>query len=300
MASSVYIIADIEGSTGCLCAQDARLLNDGWVRACVELSRDVDLIARRLLDNGVERVRVKDFHRTGYNIFRKFVDSRVEIDQGYRAGPIPGIGKADGFDCLMMVGMHAASGTNGFIPHTLTSKFASVEVNGCLITEAELFASSVAEAGLVPLFFSGCPVACAQAAAAIPNLHTFALEKPLVSSPQTLREAMAESASMAMRNVAGNVYRPAGPFSTIVRMRDGNAAALKMRKRWKLDGDGDTVYFKTADIRQLYCQLIRLAYLNPVSESFLDLSLKTANLAGLLLQAWARYRARSACLIQDS
>ena len=72
----------------------------------------------------------------------------------------PDPGDADG---LMMLGMHAASGTGGFLAHTLTSRLASLEVNGRPLAEIELFAASLAPHNIPVIFFSGCPVACAQA-----------------------------------------------------------------------------------------------------------------------------------------
>lgn len=290
--TSVYIIADIEGSTGCSKREDASLFNDGWVRACVELSRDIDHLGRQLLNSGIERVRVKDFHRTGHNLFREIIDTGIELDQGYKIDPIVGIGEAHNFDYLMMTGMHAASGTDGFLPHTLTSKFAAVEVNGRLLTEAELFASSVAPAGVSPVFFSGCPIACAQAQNAIRQMQTFSVEKPMTESPAKIREALGNAAISSINKATDKTYVPEGPFATTIRMRDGAIMADKLRHRWKIEGSDSELHFNSQDIHALYLQLIKLAYLTPFTNAQLKYSLMVANLAGRLAHRWARHRAR--------
>ncbi len=295
--TSVLIIADIEGSTGCHNRQDSQLFNDGWVRACVELSRDIDQIGRQLLNSGVSRVRVKDFHRTGYNLFREIIDEGIEIDQGYQIGPIIGIGEARGFNCLLMTGMHAASGTDGFLPHTLTSKFAGIFVNGEPLTEAELFAASVAPAGLVPTFFSGCETACRQAARAIKHIETFMVNKPLAETPQSIRENLAHAAVSSLNSFSEKPFTPEGPFNVVVKMRDGEKAAAKLRKTWKFPGESDELHFSSDNIHTLYWQLVRLAYLKPFYEKHLATAINIANMSGRLTQIWARRRAKKLGLL---
>lgn len=296
--STVLILADIEGSTGCLQREDAQLFNTGWARACHELSQDLNVLCRSLKSAGASRIRIKDFHRTGYNIFGDMLDSDIELDQGYSAGPAIGIGDIAGFDMLMMTGMHAASGTDGFLPHTLTSKFAAVEVNGRYLCEAELFSASVAAYGLRPVFFSGCPAACAQAAEAIRGIAAYTVEKPLQGKAESVREQLATAAAQAFTQARKSglpqPYQPVGPFSTRIRMRDSAAAANDLRKAWGLAGEHDEIHFVVDDMHALYWQLIKLAYLRPLTSRFLKPALKIANLAGKIAWLWAR-RYRDNC-----
>ena len=84
-----------------------------------------------------------------------------------------------------MIGMHAASGTAGFLAHTLTSRLASLLVADRPLAEGvELFAASLAPYGIPAIFFSGCPTACAQAQERIPGIQTFAIDKSI--SPESL------------------------------------------------------------------------------------------------------------------
>ncbi|EKD82145.1 MAG: hypothetical protein ACD_39C01461G0001, partial [uncultured bacterium] len=82
-------------------------------------------------------------------------------------------------------------------------------------------------------------------------------------------------------------YRPHGPFETRIKMRDGEAAAEKLRKAWCQSGEHDEIRFVSEDMPALYWQLVKLAYLTPLTLKFLGLSLKTANLAGKIAHIWA-------------
>ncbi|HEY9070798.1 MAG TPA: M55 family metallopeptidase, partial [Candidatus Ozemobacteraceae bacterium] len=178
---TVLLLTDIEGSTGCLSREGALLGTPDWAIACRELSRDADAVVRALFEAGATKVWIQDFHRTGFNLLRKLIDPRAILRQGYKAGPVPGIGMPPAADTVMMIGFHAASGTPGFLPHTLTSRFARLRIDGRILCEAELFTGalgSLAESGMRARLFSGCPVACAQAREALPGIRTVPIDKP--------------------------------------------------------------------------------------------------------------------------
>jgi D-aminopeptidase len=288
---SVLIIADIEGSTGCERPSDSKLFNDGWVKACVDLTIDINTIVGAIFATGkVGRVRVKDFHRTGFNIFADQLDKRIDLSQGYDCGPIVGIGDCAGFDLLFLTGLHAASGSKGFIPHTLTSRFSAIRFNGRLITEAELFSASVAKAGLQPVFFSGESLACQQALMVMPWLQTFAIDKPLSMPKNQLRSGMAARAVEAIESGVGQVYSGAESGQVEVFFRDGKEAAKKAGKTWGLDWKEDSVSFSVDNLNQAYRHLIEMAYLTPFWNRHLKMGLKLFNFWGRLTHVWAKRR----------
>ena len=88
---SVLIIADIEGSSGCWSYSGSSFMTEAWFRACLEMTRDVDVVVTALFDAGIRQITVKDFHRTGYNLLPELIDSRAQVFSGYRPGPVPGI-----------------------------------------------------------------------------------------------------------------------------------------------------------------------------------------------------------------
>lgn len=291
------IVADIEGSSGCWDYEGSRFLTEDWAEACKAMSLDVDAVVRGLFDAGVDAVVAKDFHRTGYNLLPELIDSRAEIVHGYKIGSVPGIGNPVGVDALMFVGLHAASGTTGFLAHTLTSRISRLEVNGAPLSEVQLFASSLAKTGAVPLFFSGCPLACVQAEASIRGIQTYYIDKAVGRNnfdAQSWRTGLAEAAAASLTADDAAPYRPAGPFSVKVSMRDGEKIASKIADRWKLDRDGSTLEFEASDFHALYSQLIRIAYLNPVIEKVLPFGLPLYNMKGRYGLAWVRGKIRAA------
>ena len=296
----ILIIADIEGSSGCWNYRGSSFMTDEWARACLEMTRDVDSVVRALFESGVVDIRIKDFHRTGYNLLPELIDPRSEIIHGYKAGPVPGIGDPGNGGSVMFLGMHAAAGTDGFLAHTLTSRIEQLEVNGKPLAEVELFSSSLANYGLRPLFFSGCPVACEQAGAAIRNIALYPIDKELGRQhfdAATWRAGLKRSVIKALENESTTSYQPSGPYQALIKMRDGEISARKIANRWKYDLQVDQIIINALDIQDLYMHLIRACYLTPIVEKTLPLSLFAYNLWGRIGLVWVRRRLRKLKLL---
>ena len=294
-AKRILLIADIEGSSGCWNYRGSSFMTDEWARACLEMTHDVNTVAEALFESGVEKLRIKDFHRTGFNLLPELIDPRSELVHGYKTGPVPGIGDPGKCDSVIFLGMHAASGTDGFLAHTLTSRISQLEVNGRPLAEVELFSASAANYGLRPLFFSGCPVACEQAGAIIRNISLYPIDKCSGLEHfdvRSWRDGLKESVINALENKSTIPYQPAGPFTVLVRMRDGEAAARKIAKRWDFELQGPQIVIKAQDFDELYMNLIRACYLTPVVEKTLPLCLIAYNLWGRFGLAWVRRRLR--------
>jgi D-aminopeptidase len=289
----VLILADLEGSSACWDYRASAFMTDEWARACLGLSHDVASVVRALFDAGVEEIAVKDFHRTGYNLFKALIDSRAVIVSGYRPGPAPGIGDPGNAQAVMFLGMHAASGSHGFLAHTLTSRIVRLEVNDRLLAEVELFAASLSPWDIHPIFFSGCPVACEQAAKVIENVACFPIDKsagPGRFDAASWRSALSQAAAAALFNHQTEPYKPVGPFDARVTLREGEAEAARLARRWKLEQNGAQIRIHARHMHQLYMALIRLCYLTPLAEKILPLALLASNLKGRLGIGWARRR----------
>jgi D-amino peptidase len=287
----ILILADIEGSSGCDSYRASSFLTRPWARACAAMSRDVDAVVRALFNAGVRRVTVKDFHRTAYNLLPELIDPRARIIHGYHRGPVPGLGHPQGAEAVMMLGMHAASGTAGFLPHTLTSRLASIRVNGRPLAEVELFSAALAPFGMRPIFFSGCPVACAQARERIPGMHTVSINKQMplgAFNAGAWRRELARGAVTALKANAPDPYKPVGPLRAVIRIRHGAAVAARMADPWGFERHGATVILRASHIHSLYDRLIRLCYLSPLTLKAMPLSLAWSNSIGRLGLVWAR------------
>lgn len=291
----ILIIADIEGSSGCWSYRASSFLTREWSRACREMTKDVAAVVAALFAAGVRQVVVKDFHRTGYNLLPELIDRRAHIVSGYRREPVPGIGAVDGLQAVMLIGLHAASGTNGFLPHTLTSRLQKVEVNGKPIPEVAFFCASLAPYEIRPVFFSGCPLACRQAEEIIPSLSTYRIDKVNPQSDfdaDSWRAGLAQAATRSLKNRSTLPYHPSGPFHAVITIRDGARVARKMACRWNFDYQGSQILIESADIHGLYDKLIRLCYLTPALEKYLPLALWIFNLKGRVGLAWVRRQLR--------
>ncbi len=293
----ILILADIEGSSGCRTRRASAFLTASWAQACAAMSRDVNAVVGKLFAAGVQKVTVKDFHRSGYNLLPEMIDGRARIICGYRIGPVPGLGDPGDADAVMMLGMHAASGTSGFLAHTLTSRLTSLKVNGRPLAEMELFAACLAPFGTVPLFFSGCPSACRQAQERIPGIHCFPIDKNSAAEALDVnrwRRGLAEAAARSLSDRSAAPYRPKGPFQAAITIGGGKRAAARMADPWGFKRSGATVFIGSADIHHLYYNLIRLCYLSPLVERTLPASLALFNRVGCLGRLWTRRQLRLA------
>ena len=291
----ILILADIEGSSGCRSYRAASFLTAEWAQACAAMSQDVAAVVGELFQAGIPKVTVQDFHRTGYNLLPEMIDGRARIVCGYRTGPVPGLGDPGDADAVMLLGMHAASGSSGFLPHTLTSRIAALKLNGRPLAEVELFAAALAPFGIAPLFFSGCPSACRQARERIPGIHCFAIDKAAAAEALDVaqwRKGLAAAAGLSLRRPAPAPYRPKGPFRAVITIRDGRRAAARMADPWGFKRSGATVFMHAPDIQQIYRSLIRLCYLPPLVERTLPAGLALYNLIGRLGRQWVRRRLR--------
>lgn len=293
----ILIVSDIEGSSGCWNRNAASFKTMEWRSACVEMSRDVNAVVRSLADAGVDEIRVKDFHRTGYNLLPELIDSRAKIIPGYHSGPVVGIGSPGRSEAVMFLGMHAASGTKGFLAHTLTSRISRLRVNGKLFPEVALFSASLAPHGIRPIFFSGCPAACQQAIDFIPGIHHYAIDKsngPDAFDAEQWRSGLSRAARKSLTNNLARPHDPEGPFEALVTMKKGPAAARKLSRRWGFERKGADIIIHTRTMHELYNHLIDLCYLTPFLKKILPMALPAHNLKGRLGLAWVRKKNRDA------
>jgi len=288
----VLIVADVEGSSGCWNYAASCFMTREWALACAEMTKDVQTVVQALLRAGVTDIIVKDFHRTGYNLLPEKIDHRARVDSGYALGPIPGMGDPGRAQAVLFLGLHAASGTNGFLPHTMTSRLAEVRVNGAPLPEVSLFAALLAPYGIRPVFFSGCPAACRQAVAAIPGISTYSINKqkgPEGFDAQAWRCGLAQGAVASLANHAARPLAEKGPFNVEVFFRDGAAAAQKAARRWGLKKCGNRVRFEIRDLPALFLTLSRICYLRPTWLPLLPLALPLYRLMGRAGLHWARH-----------
>jgi len=291
----VMIVADIEGSSGCWSYAASAFLQKEWALACGAMTRDVAAVVQALFEAGVEDILIKDFHRTGYNLLAEGIHPRARVASGYRAGPVPAVGDPAGAEAVFFLGLHAASGTRGFLAHTMTSRLAEVQVNGRPLPEVALFAALLAPYDIRPVFFSGCPAACGQAEREIPGIATFPIDKeegPENFDARAWRRTLARRAVAALSNAAPRPLTGKGPLDARVVFREGAGAARRAARRWHLTRQGRAVNFKAQDLQELFMALSRICYLTPALLPVLPLALGLQNTKGRIGLAWVRRQLR--------
>jgi D-aminopeptidase len=294
MHKKILIIADIEGSTGCADYEASSFNTLSWYDACIEMSLDINAVVLKLLEKGAEKIYIKDFHRTGYNLLPELIDGKAQVIHGYREGPVPGIGDVYDAEAVMFIGMHASSGSGGFLAHTLTSKYSRIMVNGKRISELQIFASSLYGHSLKPLFFSGCPAACIEAEESIRGINVYPViknESGYCDKIKT-RNELALAACESLENTAVSPYLISPPFVTELDMRDGSETAEKKGRRWRLNFTGDTIVFTASDFDDFYNKLIKITYFTPLLAKVTPAALFLFNLYGRIGLSIVRWRKR--------
>jgi hypothetical protein len=136
-------------------------------------------------------------------------------------------------------------------------------------------------------------VACKQATAVIQNLDCFAIDKSGGADKfdsNAWRLELAQAAVKSLTNHRTVPYEPVGPFKATVTMRDGEAAAAKLARRWRFIQNGAQIRIQAADMMDLYLELIKLCYLTPAIEKILPLALMIYHLQGRIGIIRARRR----------
>ena len=264
---TAYIVADLEASTG-VWRKNHTLLGREWQEARVELTRDINAAAEALFLWGAEKVVVKDFHRTGFNAIPSQLDRRVNLVSGYYIGPATGYGELHGADFALFLGLHASGGNaNGFLPHTLTSRIAEIRVNGKRVCEAELFANVLSEFGVPVAFFSGCPAACEEVKERMPWVRTYAVPKdPAVYEDEEKRKRQIAGGRKGLGEAIMNLPDPRslplffmpGPFDCRVIFQTEEEA--RRADSWGFPREGRVIAFHVREFRELYLNLLKIAY----------------------------------------
>ncbi|HOP65276.1 MAG TPA: M55 family metallopeptidase [Spirochaetota bacterium] len=281
MFKKILIIADIEGSSGCMSYNASSFNTDEWYDACIDMSLDVRSVTEALFNAGAEQVVIKDFHRTGYNILPEFMDRRARLVSGYKRAPVPGIGQVFGCEAVIFTGMHSSSGSSGFLAHTLTSRHGHIKANGVPVSEIQIFASSLYSHNVKPVFFSGCPEACREAVSSVPGITVYEIDKSApLEDKVSWRSGLARAAAASLENMNTAAYLMKTPCDVEVKVRDGDSAAGKIAERWGLDRKGDLLFFRAETFDDFYEMMIRISYLTPFMERLLPWLLPLFNLFG--------------------
>jgi D-amino peptidase len=171
----VYIVTDMEGVSGIVRWEQARVGTPDYAAALPLLVGEINAAVAGALDGGADEVLVNDGHDGGYNLTYLYRD--LDPRATYLTGtPRPQMlcGLDESYDALMMVGYHPMAGTpGGNLAHTQSSKtVARCWLNGAQIGEIGQMAVIAGHYRVPAVFVSGGEAATREAEALLNQVQT--------------------------------------------------------------------------------------------------------------------------------
>jgi D-amino peptidase len=174
---NVYVVADMEGVSGVINRQQVTRGEPEFQEGRHLLAGDVNAAVAGALDGGATRVVVGDIHASQRNLPIEQMDPRAE----YEVPPGPNLATLDsGFDALVIIGMHAKSGTSrAFLEHTIEPAWHRYSIDGVEHGEIALLAFTAAAYGVPTVFVSGDQAAIDEAVALVPAVEGVVVKEGL-------------------------------------------------------------------------------------------------------------------------
>lgn len=230
----VLLLHDMEGLSG---QDDWKTFDfeftEQYRRGQLMLVADVNAVVDGLFAGGATHVDVVDGHGSGNpepDIRRDLLDKRA--NQVLRDAPFRqyvDLVAPDAYDAVVLVGMHAKTGSGGFASHTFTMGIEFI-VNGLAITESELVAFSWARERIPVILVSGDDRLQRDLAGTMPWLEFVRVKTATSASSATLRpvaEAHADLRAGAKRAVEKLRSPDAGGIKAM-RLREPVQAAVRV------------------------------------------------------------------------
>ena len=222
----VYVQTDIEGVAG-FCffenrrSRDYEVINHRY-RMYKLLTAEVNAAVKAAFDAGADEVVVNDSHGSGYNILFEELDSRCEIIHGRNcSGPhwLPLLDSS--FDAMVLIGMHAMSGTACSItPHSQWV----VNDGEIYLSEGSMAAAIAGDLNVPTVMVSGDDKITAEVAAKIPGIAVALVKRALSPYqacslvPKKACELIYEKVKAGLNNLSTiSPYKIPGPLKLVLR-----------------------------------------------------------------------------------
>lgn len=174
-----FISADIEGITDVTAWSETEKGQDGYEKACYQMSMETAAACRAVLDAGYDVV-VRDGHGTARNMDHSLLPKGSFLMRGWAqdAGSMLA-GLDETYAGVIFIGYHAPAGTKGSpLAHTIDKDaIREVRINGKLASEFTMNRLYAAGKGVPSVFISGDEMICQMAAEEVPGIHCVAVKK---------------------------------------------------------------------------------------------------------------------------
>ena len=174
-----FISVDLEGITDVTAWCETEKGEDGYERACLQMSNEAAAACRAVLEAGYDAV-VRDGHESARNIRHELLPRGVKLMRGWACHPgsmMAGIDSS--YAGAIYIGYHAPGGSDGSpLAHTMNYKVVRfVKINGRLASEFTLNSLYAAEQKVPSIFISGDAAICRLAGEEIPGIRTVAVKE---------------------------------------------------------------------------------------------------------------------------
>jgi D-amino peptidase len=220
----IFIMTDMEGVAGVGLFDDVVPSGRHYAQSRRLLTQETNAAIEGAFAGGATEVVVADGHGGGgLNVEDLHPDARLLHGGNF---PKPTFGLDKTYGALLMVGMHAMSGTaDGHLNHTYSHTHIDyIKVNGIEIGEIGIFAMVAGALGVPTVFVSGDAAACREARTLLGNLETAAVKQglnqdcALALSPRKARELIRTGAEQAVRRRQDfKPFRLAPPYDFVKR-----------------------------------------------------------------------------------
>ncbi len=220
------LVVDLEGVAGVDRLEPVLYGTPGHTRACARLAAELAVVVEGLRAGGARHVVVSDSHRSGSG--RSNLEPAA-IPEGaslvFEADGLLASQLASGrFDRVAALGMHAATGTAGFVAHCIDIGV-GVRVDGAWWSETDLLLELAARAGTPAVFVSGDDVLAAGLQGRVPTVVTkraLGLER---AESRPIEAALAELRAAAARPSVPVRARAEGPLELVFKSAGAAARA---------------------------------------------------------------------------
>lgn len=173
----IYISADIEGTSGISCWDEAEKGKNGYDYFAARMTEEVEAVC-----SGVNSacpgcgIYVKDAHDSGGNIDHQKLPGNVSLNRNWSGSPLSMMDGIDhSFDAAIFTGFHSAAGTNGSpLAHTMNLGIASILINGIVASECLICYYTALYYGVPLVMLAGDEALCESMKMIEPNLRTVA------------------------------------------------------------------------------------------------------------------------------
>ncbi len=244
----LYIVADMEGIAGVVAETQTGGTSTWFEAARLQYTREIRAVCEAAISAGAEEVYVNDFHGNGLTVQTEMLPREVMVIRG-EFRPTSGFDLLDStFTGLVLLGIHARSGTYGSVlPHTYTSRV-SFELFGQPVGEFDILALLAGEMKVPTLLISGDSKSIEQAGTNMPSTHTVITKYSIGTSgamcvhPDRVCEQLRDEMKRALKNVSAiEPSQISGPVQLTVRLRD---VSLAPRLEWipGIKRTGDAIF----------------------------------------------------------